>query len=172
MIMNIANILTIFRFVLIPYFILVFFSNSQNNIYISIIIFFAAGLTDILDGYIARNFNMITKLGTVLDPLADKLMLITVLICFTIKNYIPIFIIIVLLIKDLSMIFAGIILYGQNIVIPANIFGKASTFLFYISILLVAFNKMLGTIFLYISLLSTLIAYVNYFFIFIKKRQL
>lgn len=172
MIMNIANILTIFRFVLIPYFILVFFSNSQNNIYISIIIFFAAGLTDILDGYIARNFNMITKLGTVLDPLADKLMLITVLICFTIKNYIPIFIIIVLLIKDLSMIFAGIILYGQNIVIPANIFGKASTFLFYISILLVAFDKMVGTIFLYIALLSTLIAYVNYFFIFMKKKQL
>lgn len=172
MIMNIANILTIFRFVLIPYFILVFFSNSQNNIFLSIIIFFAAGLTDILDGYIARNFNMITKLGTVLDPLADKLMLITVLTCFTIKNYIPIFIIIVLLIKELSMIFAGIILYGQNIVIPANIFGKASTFLFYISILLVVFNKMLGTILLCISLLSTLIAYVNYFFIFIKKRQL
>jgi len=170
--MNIANILTIFRFILIPYFILVFFSNSQNNIYISIIIFFAAGLTDILDGYIARNFNMITKLGTVLDPLADKLMLITVLTCFTIKNYIPIFIIIILIIKELSMILAGIILYGQNIVIPANIFGKASTFLFYISILLVAFNKMLGTIFLYIALLSTLVAYVNYFFILMKKRQL
>lgn len=170
--MNIANILTIFRFTLIPYFILVFFSNSQNNIYFSIIIFFVAGFTDILDGYIARNFNMITKLGTVLDPLADKLMLITVLTCFTIKDYIPIFIIIILLIKELSMIFAGIILYGQNIVIPANLFGKASTFLFYISILIVVFNKILGTIFLYIALLSTLIAYVNYFFIFIKKKQM
>lgn len=167
--MNIANILTIFRFVLIPYFILVFFSNSQNNIYFSIIIFFVAGFTDILDGYIARNFNMITKLGTVLDPLADKLMLITVLTCFTIKGYIPMFIIIILLIKELSMIFTGIILYQQNIIIPANIFGKASTFLFYISILIVAFNKVIGTVFLCIALLSTLIAYVNYFFIFMKK---
>lgn len=170
--MNAANIITIFRFIFIPYFIIVFFSNSPNNIYFSVIIFFVAGFTDILDGYIARNFNMITKLGTVLDPLADKLMLITVLTCFTVKNYIPMFIIVILLVKELSMILTGIILYEQNIVIPANAFGKASTFLFYISILLVVFNKTLGTILLYSALLSTLIAYVNYFFIFIKKRQL
>lgn len=170
--MNVANIITIFRFILIPYFVFVFFSSSQNSIYLSVVVFFSAGFTDILDGYIARNFNMITKLGTVLDPLADKLMLITVLSCFTLKGYIPIFIIIVLAIKELSMIFTGIILYQRDVVIPANIFGKASTFLFYISILFVVFNKLLGVILLYFALLSTLAAYVNYFFIFMKKKEL
>ncbi|WP_234117477.1 CDP-diacylglycerol--glycerol-3-phosphate 3-phosphatidyltransferase [Clostridium hydrogenum] len=170
--MNIANVLTIFRFILIPYFIFVFFSNSSNSLYLSVIIFFAAGFTDILDGYIARNFNMVTKIGTVLDPLADKLMLITVLSCFTLKNYIPMFIIIILLIKELSMILTGILLYQQNIIIPANIFGKASTFLFYISILFIVFSKVLGIILLYSATLTTLIAYVNYFFIFMKKRQM
>lgn len=170
--MNIANVLTIFRFILIPYFIFVFFSNSSSSLYLSVIIFFAAGFTDILDGYIARNFNMVTKIGTVLDPLADKLMLITVLSCFTLKNYIPMFIIIILLIKELSMILTGILLYQQNIIIPANIFGKASTFLFYISILFIVFSKIWGIILLYSATLTTLIAYVNYFFIFMKKRQM
>lgn len=68
--MNLPNILTLFRMFLIPIFILVFFSNIKNNIFYSIILFLIAGLTDVLDGYIARKKNLVTKWGIVLDPLS------------------------------------------------------------------------------------------------------
>jgi cardiolipin synthase len=67
--MNIPNILTLFRLFLIPIFILLFFSNIFNYLFYSVLIFLVAGITDILDGYIARKYSLITKLGTVLDPL-------------------------------------------------------------------------------------------------------
>lgn len=170
--MNIANSITFFRLTLIPLFIFQFFSNSPNSLLNSIIIFFIAGFSDVLDGYIARNFNMITKLGTAMDPLADKLMIITLLTCFTIEGYLPMFILVLMLLKEFSMIFTGIVLYQKNIVIPANLFGKLSTFLFYISILFFIFSKEMGISLLYLSLFSTLIAYLNYFIIFMKRREM
>ncbi|URZ02962.1 CDP-diacylglycerol--glycerol-3-phosphate 3-phosphatidyltransferase [Clostridium felsineum] len=167
--MNIPNLLTLFRLFLIPCFIFAFFSNSNNCLINSAIIFFTAGFTDILDGYIARKFNEITKYGTVLDPLADKLMLLTVLTCLSIKGYIPILILIIMLAKEFSMIIIGIFLYGKNIVIPANIWGKISTLIFYVAILFFVFDKTFGTYILYLALLGAVIAYINYFLIFLSK---
>lgn len=86
--MNLPNILTIFRLTLMPVFILIFFSSNPNNLIYSIGIFLLAGLTDFVDGYIGRKYKLITKTGVVLDSLADKLMLIAVLTCLVIKEYI------------------------------------------------------------------------------------
>ncbi|PJI08489.1 MULTISPECIES: CDP-diacylglycerol--glycerol-3-phosphate 3-phosphatidyltransferase [Clostridium] len=167
--MNIPNLLTLFRLFLIPCFIFAFFSQSNNSLISSAVIFFTAGFTDILDGFIARRFNMVTKYGIVLDPLADKLMLLTVLACLSIKGYIPLIILIIMLIKEFSMIFIGIFLYGKKIIIPANIWGKLSTVTFYVAILAFVFNKTLGTYLLYLALISAITAYVNYFIIFLSK---
>lgn len=70
--MNIANIITILRIFLIPVYLYFFYSNLDNSILYSGLIFIAAGISDVLDGYIARKYDMSTKLGIVLDPIADR----------------------------------------------------------------------------------------------------
>lgn len=160
--MNVPNILTIIRLFLIPIYILSLFSNLRYGLQYSIIIFVISGITDILDGYIARKNNQITKLGTVLDPLADKLMLLTVLISLTIKKFIPITVPIIILIKESIMILGGILLYKKDTVIPSNKFGKLSTFLFYIAIITLCFSKPIGVYMLYCCVLSSLIAFISY----------
>lgn len=169
--MNIPNTLTIIRLVLIPIFILIFFSGLSNSILISIIIFFIAGFTDILDGYIARKYNMITKWGIVLDPLADKLMLLTVLSCLTISGYIPLWIVVIMAIKEISMIAGGVFLYNKDQVIPANRIGKLSTFLFYLSILILTFNHDLGKYLVYSAVVCAILAYFNYLLIYIGRKH-
>lgn len=164
--MNIPNILTTIRFLLIPIFLWIFYSNVDNNILYATYIFILAGITDILDGYIARTFNMITKWGIALDPLADKLMQITVLVCFTDKGYLPLWVIIVIGIKELLMILGALFLYYfvDKTVIPANKYGKVATVSFYVAILAIAFNvnKIISYILITLTVILTIIAFINY----------
>ena len=169
--MNIPNTLTIIRLFLIPVFILVIFSNSPHSFIISMIIFIASSITDVLDGYIARKYNKVTKFGTLIDPLADKLTLLTVLFSLYIKKFIPIFILIIVVLKELTMILGGLLLYKSNIIIPSNIFGKATTVLFFIGILSMLISKKLSIIILYIALISALIALGIYLKVFICKKE-
>lgn len=169
--MNIPNLLTLFRMFLIPVFILIFFSNINNNFIYSIYTFFIAGFTDILDGYFARKYNLITKWGIVLDPLADKLMLLTVLTCLTLKNLIPSWVLIIVTIKEISMITAGVVLYNKDFIIPSNIIGKLSTVIFYLAILVLNFNIIYGKYLLYLAVISAVVAFLNYLVLYIKKRD-
>ena len=172
--MNIPNALTIFRLILIPGFVYYYFSSMPNGDRIAIVLFAAAGVTDILDGFIARRCNLITRLGTVLDPLADKLMLLTVLISITMKNQISFWIIIVVAIKETLLILGAITLFNDHdIVVPANRFGKLSTIAFYIAIIAVAFDipysKVMLDGFVIITILA-LVVYANCY-ISIKRQQ-
>lgn len=164
--MNIPNILTIIRLLLIPVFVASFFSQSENNILYATCIFIIAGITDLLDGYIARRYNMVTKWGTVLDPLADKLMQLTVLVCFTIAKYIPIWVIVVIGIKELLMISGGLFLYYffDRTVIPASKYGKIATLAFYVAILVIALNinRILDYFLITIVIGLTILAFANY----------
>lgn len=174
--MNIPNTLTIIRLLLIPAFIIVFFLHIPFNLQISVTIFLLAGFTDILDGYIARKYNIITKLGIVMDPLADKLMLISVLSCLLAKNFIPSWVLAIMLIKECSMIFIGFFLYKKNVVIPANVFGKTASFLFYIAIFLIInkvefFNVYIGKIIIYIAVISAVTAFINYVLVYLKQNK-
>lgn len=161
--MNLPNILTIFRIILVPIFIGTFFLVSK---WMALVVFIIAGITDVADGYIARNYNMTTELGAVLDPLADKLMLLSVLTVFSIEGYIPIPIVVVVMVKELFMIFGGIRLYlmKKRVVIPANKYGKTATVLFYISIVLITFdfNQVFNNILIFIATVSTIIAFISY----------
>ena len=169
--MNIPNILTSFRIVLVPAFALTFFSNSRHSLFLSILIFLTAGLTDILDGYIARKYNIVTKWGIVLDPLADKLMLLTVLTCLVIKGYSPIWVLIVIATKELFMIIAGVTLFHKDVIIPANIFGKLSSVLFYVSIFIISINTAVGDFFLYFAVFSALVALINYLHFYSRRNS-
>ena len=169
--MNVPNILTLFRLFLIPVFVFIFFSGMTNSLLYSIFVFLIAGFTDILDGYIARKYNMITKWGTVLDPLADKLMLLSVLTCLVIVDLAPVWVLIIIAAKEVFMIVAGTILYKANSIMPSNFFGKISTLLFYISIFILAFDVRIGDYFLYIAVASSIIAFINYFILYHNKKK-
>ena len=172
--MNLPNLITLFRLFLIPIFLMVFHSNLENNILYGGLIFILAGISDVLDGYIARKYDLTTKLGTYLDPLADKLMSFAVLISFTMKGLIPLWIILPIIIKELLMIIAGIIMYfrKEKRVIPSNIYGKLATFILYASIITIVFSFEGNVIkaLLIITLLLNLVAFYNYLKIYLGKN--
>ena len=116
---NIPNILTLFRFALVP---VVFVMIWIDHMILAFAFFALACLTDILDGYIARHYNMITNAGKLLDPLADKVMVVVVLLGLTLfPPNLPPFIFIVLCCLELVMVVGGIFLYDKNIVTPGPI---------------------------------------------------
>lgn len=131
--MSVPNILTGIRLFLVPFFPIVYFCNCDNaHIYASLI-FILAMFLDVLDGFIARRFNMITKLGQVFDPVADKLMVISVVSTLVVANKISRWFLCFVLIKEIIMIIGGTVIYGKDkIVIPSNIFGKSATFLMFL----------------------------------------
>jgi cardiolipin synthase len=134
-----------------------------------------ASLTDFLDGYIARKYNLITEIGKVLDPFADKVMLITVLICLYISGRIPLVIPVVVVVKEIFMIISGLILYfrKERMVIPSNILGKSATVMFMLSILLLMLfpNNDSFVYLLYITVIVKIIAFISYRRIYVKNKK-
>lgn len=170
--MNIPNLLCVLRIFLVPIFIYVFFSPMKNNLTISFAIVILAGLTDILDGYIARKFNLVTKLGIVLDPLADKMMLLSVLVSMTVKGMLPLWIIVVVALKESAMIIGALVLHkNHEIIVPANIYGKAATASFYVAILAVVFKTSFYLFFMILFVALTFLALLMYSNNFRKIRQ-
>ena len=133
----IPNILSIFRICLVPVFVVLYFTDTREIKYYAVIVYIIAGLSDFLDGYIARKFEAQSKLGKLLDPLGDKLMTFTVLICITITNFsnrIFLGAVIVFFVKEILMGIGGLILHKKARIElpPANFIGKASTFVFFV----------------------------------------
>ena len=162
---NLPNLLSFFRLLLVPVLVITFFCIPGNNYIVPLIVFLVASITDTLDGIIARKFNLITEVGIVLDPLADKLLKIATLICFGIVEVIPLWLVITLISIDISMIIAGIILYGKHITIPSNWIGKTGTFVMTIGLILCFFHNSMGgwdMIILYSGLAIILISAVVY----------
>lgn len=125
----IPNILTTARLILVPIF--AYLVLGVENLPGAAMIFLLSGITDVVDGFIARKFNMITNFGKVYDPFVDKLMQITAIVCLAIAEVIPVWIILLVMVKELAMIVTGGILYLKKIVVYSNWYGKLSTVLFY-----------------------------------------
>lgn len=130
---NIPNILSVIRIILVFVFVFVFF--SANSPIWALVIFLTAGATDIVDGYLARRYNWITNLGKILDPLADKLMQCTALVCLCIKQYVPIWFALVFFAKELATLITGLlVIKRRSVVVVSKWYGKAAVCLFYLSI--------------------------------------
>ena len=128
---HIPNILTIMRFIFIPIILNFIF---QGNYILGIIVFTISGLTDVLDGFIARKFNFVSYFGKLMDPLADKLTQIATLTSLVIVNIIPLWILIIVLLKEFIMIVGASFLYGKDVVVYSKWYGKLATVLFYLAI--------------------------------------
>lgn len=127
----VPNILTIIRFCLIPIIVILLLNGSYIG---AIIVFSISGITDILDGTIARKFNFISDFGKLMDPLADKLTQLSMLFVLTTKHIIPLWIIIVVAVKEFLMVCGASFLYGRELVVSSKWYGKVATVLFYVAI--------------------------------------
>lgn len=131
MIKHVPNILSICRLLLIPVIVI---SVATSNYVLALIVFTISSLTDIIDGYIARNFDAVTNVGKLLDPLADKLTQLAMIASLVWNNVISGWILIVLLIKELIMISGAAFLYGKNVVVYSRWYGKLATVLLYLAV--------------------------------------
>ena len=138
---HIPNILTILRFLLIP--VILYFIFKGNYI-LGFVFFTISGITDVLDGCIARKFNLISNFGKLMDPLADKLTQIFVLASLTATDIIPIWILIIVILKELIMVIGASFLYGKDVVVYSKWYGKLATVLFYLAIIISLITKQLN----------------------------
>lgn len=168
MLKYIPNMLTILRLLLIPFII---FNIFAGNYILAFILFTFSACTDIADGYIARKFNLISNLGKLLDPLADKLTQLSILTSLVINNMIPFWILLIILLKEFILIVGTSFLYGKGIVVYSKWYGKLATNLLYLAIVCSLLFKQFNldavwdqvVIWLYcIALASSLFALVMY----------
>lgn len=161
----IPNLLTTVRLGLVPVF--VYFMLGSHNLYAAALVLVLSGITDVIDGYIARHFNMITDFGKIYDPFVDKLMQITVVVCLVIRGIIPIWLLAIVAAKEVTMIVTGGILYLKKIVVSSNWYGKAATVIFYAAVLvMIIWNNIPYNVFLIAiaaMIAAMLLAAVGYF---------
>ena len=133
MLKHIPNTLTVIRLLLIP--LIVFYIFTGNYI-LAFVFFTIYGITDIADGFIARKFNLISNFGKLMDPLADKLTQIATLASLVFTDIIPVWILLVVFLKEFIMICGASFLYGKDVVVYSKWYGKLATVLLYIAIVI------------------------------------
>ncbi|GGG84281.1 CDP-alcohol phosphatidyltransferase family protein [Paenibacillus radicis (ex Gao et al. 2016)] len=162
--MNLPNMLTSLRFVMIPFYVVVF---AKGHLIPAFLVVALAGVTDILDGYIARRSGQVTAVGMMLDPLADKLMFITVIVSLLLAGYISWGAAGAIFLRDIGMIAGGLFFHfrGKKTV-PANWMGKLTTVLFYIGIMFVFFKAPFAEVYLWVVIAFSFVTSVMYIVLF------
>ena len=169
--MNTANKLTMLRVFMIPIFLIVLYWGFSGSVYVSMVIFAAAGLTDLIDGYIARSRGQITDFGKFMDPLADKVLVVAALLWFTEQGLMPAWAVLIVVIREFAVTALRLVAADGGTVLAAGILGKIKTattmvcvILMFLPIPLYAVNILIGII-----LLVTIVSGVEYF---VKNKKL
>ncbi len=167
--MNLPNKLTILRVLMIPFFVLFALVDliPGYSKYIAVALFVTASLTDLLDGKIARKYNMVTNFGKFMDPLADKLLVCAALICLVSTDRLPAWIVIVIISREFIISGFRLVASDNGVVIAASYWGKFKTTfqMLMIIVLLLDFGgafDLLGQLLAWISLALTIISLVDY----------
>lgn len=176
----IPNILSVVRLCLVPLFAVLFFLDYPAHVWAAVVLFFLAGATDVIDGWLARRNNWVSNVGKILDPLADKTMQCTALICFYIKEIIPLWLPLIYIGKEL-LIGAGalFVFRKKSVVVKSSFWGKFAVCVFYASIAaLVALQKAPQNIkdvwtvaICAVMLCFAVVALVQYFREYIKSKK-
>lgn len=133
MLKYVPNTLTIIRFILIPGIIALAISGNYLG---AIIVITISGLTDVLDGTIARKYNLISDFGKLMDPLADKATQLATLATLVFKQIVPLWIFLIMIIKEFVMIAGASFLYGKDLVVSSKWYGKLTTVCLYLAIVI------------------------------------
>lgn len=160
--MNLPNILTMVRMLLIPVFLLVFFSNFAYADELSCFIFIVASATDFLDGHLARKYKLVTNFGKIMDPLADKLLVLSALIALTVEMRLPIWIVIIILARELGITSLRAISAGEGIIIAAGPWGKFKTVVQMIGIIMLLLTIPFALPVMYVAVILTVLSAVDY----------
>ena len=170
--MNLPNKLTLFRVILIPFFVFFllapYFEGYGN--YIALAIFVVASLTDLLDGKIARKYNLVTNFGKFMDPLADKLLVCSALICLIELKLLPAWIVIIIIAREFIISGFRLIASDNGIVIAASYWGKFKTTFQMVMIIVLILNQyldnellnVLGLILIVVATALTIISLIDY----------
>ena len=168
--MNLPNKLTIMRVILIPFFVFFLLSPyfpAYGN-YIAVAIFIVASLPDMLDGKIARKYNLVTNFGKFMDPLADKLLVCSAMICLIELDRLAAWIVIVIIAREFIISGFRLVASDNGVVIAASYWGKfKTTFQMLMVIVLILdiqmpFFQILGTVLTYVALILTVVSLIDY----------
>ena len=168
--MNLPNKLTIMRVILIPFFVFFLLSPyfpAYGN-YIAVAIFIVASLTDMLDGKIARKYNLVTNFGKFMDPLADKLLVCSAMICLIELDRLAAWIVIVIIAREFIISGFRLVASDNGVVFAASYWGKfKTTFQMLMVIVLILdiqmpFFQILGTVLTYVALILTVVSLIDY----------
>ena len=167
--MNLPNKLTIFRILCIPVFVVLMLVNTiPYNNYIAVGVFIIASLTDMLDGKIARKYNLVTNFGKFMDPLADKLLVCSALIALVDFDKVAAWIVIIIIAREFIISGFRLIAADNGVVIAASYWGKfKTTFQMIMIILLILdlnypFSGVVNMVVTYIALILTVVSLIDY----------
>ena len=166
--MNLPNKLTVLRVIMVPFFVFFMLTDvgGAANKWIALAIFVIASLTDMLDGKIARKYNLVTNFGKFMDPLADKLLVCSAMICLIPSGKLPTAIVIVIIAREFIISGFRLVASDNGVVIAASYWGKFKTTFQMIGVVLLIFNipalSTLTTIIVWIALALTVISLVDY----------
>ena len=169
--MNLPNKLTTLRVIMIPFFVFfLLWQNCENRTFrmIALALFIIASLTDLLDGKIARKYNLVTNFGKFMDPLADKLLVCSALICLIELNALPAWMVIVIISREFIISGFRLIASDNGVVIAASYWGKFKTTFQMVSVVLLILDipalAFVTTICVWIALLLTIVSLVDYIY--------
>ncbi|MGI6412200.1 MAG: CDP-diacylglycerol--glycerol-3-phosphate 3-phosphatidyltransferase [Syntrophomonadaceae bacterium] len=170
--MNVPTRLTILRIILIPLFMIFMLVRIPYGHYFAALIFIIAALTDSLDGYLARKWKQITKLGIILDPLADKLLITAALISLVELGMVPAWIAVIILGREFAVSGLRAVKAEEGVIIPASVTGKLKTISQIVAVVLIILQNSyqqlirlpLGEWALYCALIITLLSGIEYFY--------
>lgn len=165
--MNLPNKLTMFRVILIPFFVVFLLVDiTPVDKWIALAIFIIASLTDMLDGKIARKYNLVTNFGKFMDPLADKLLVCSALVCLVAVDSIPAWMVIVIIAREFIISGFRLVASDNGVVIAASYWGKFKTTFQIIMICLMiadlAALQLLTTIVTWVAVILTVVSLVDY----------
>ena len=125
--MNTANKLTMLRVILIPVYLVVWYLNFAGNNFVALAIFIIASVTDFIDGYVARHYNQVTDFGKFMDPLADKVLVLTSMICFCAMGRMPAWALVIVMAREFAVSGLRLVAVEGGRVIAAGWSGKVKT---------------------------------------------
>lgn len=168
--MNLPNKLTVLRVIMVPFFVFFMLTDvgGAANKWIALVLFIVASLTDMLDGKIARKYNLVTNFGKFMDPLADKLLVCSAMICMIPLGKLQAWFVIVIIAREFIISGFRLIASDNGVVIAASYWGKFKTTFQMLMVIVLILNiqmpffQILGVILTYVALILTVVSLIDY----------
>jgi CDP-diacylglycerol--glycerol-3-phosphate 3-phosphatidyltransferase len=164
---NVPNVLTVLRILLVPVLVVALLDETPNGDLLAAIVFAIASLTDAIDGYLARSRQWVTSFGKLMDPVADKLLVIGALLALVSLNRVAAWVAMVIIAREFAVTVLRIAATQQGVIIPAGTFGKAKTIMqvaMVFALIVVDRGAVWLDVFVYLTVAVTVASGADYFF--------